>query len=166
MMRDGLWYKCKPKLIPDISDADVEAMIAQIRPVVMVEEGRFREIVTDGVDRRMVAFTWQPKLGRAVQIYRGGLNDVSILTFHTRSFYGFFKPALAEVYACIRMFVPDWTAVRYFWLNSKEMDSRNIIGDYHWCPCILFGGEETEVIDPEWKAFAASCTTAATATGK
>jgi len=151
------WSRCKPQLIPEISDADLEVMLEQIKPITSVGNNRFREIVVKGVDRRKAAFTWEPKLGRAVQVYCGGLNDTAILTFHTWAYYGFFKPNLAEVYGCIKAFVPDWSAIRFFWLNSEEMDRRNIIGNWHWCPCILFGDEQKSAIDAEWSGFAAEC---------
>jgi len=152
-----LWYNVTPKLIPKINSNDLEEMLSIIRPLKMVEENRFREILTDGVDRRRVAFTWEPKLGRPVQVYRGGLNDVTILTFHTWAFHGFFKPTLAEAYGCIRKFVPEWRAIRFFWLNSQGMDRRNIVGNFHWCPCVLFGEEMTSVIDTDWDAFKQRC---------
>jgi len=150
------YEKCKPSMIPKITDAKLEEMIKIIKPVKQVDDHRFREILTDGVDRRGVAYTWDPKLGRPVQIYRGGLNDVTMMTFHTWAYYGFFKPTLAEAYGCIRAFVPNWEDIRYFWLDSDNMDSRNIMGDYHWCPCILFGPEMTNVVDDEWTAYVKS----------
>lgn len=159
-MSNSLWSQVKPAIIPEISDADLEEMIGVIKPVRKTEgRNRFREIVTDGVDRRCEAFTWKPRLGRPVRIYRGTLNEVNLMTFHTWAYYGFFKPTLAEAYACIRVFVPDWRKARFFWLNSEGMDHRNIVGDYHWCPCVLFGPEETNVIDSEWDSFVEHCKT-------
>lgn len=145
-----LWSVCKPKMIPDISDEDIEEMLKQIRPV-QWKDDCFHEILTDGVNRRETAYIWEPKLGRKLNIYRDGLNKVEILTIHTWTYYKFFKPTLAEVFACIRMFVPDYSQVRFVWLNAAEMDWRNIIGDYHWCPCVLFGEEHDEPL-PEWKS--------------
>lgn len=153
----SFWEKCKVRMIPDISDSDLEEMLSMIRPVAQVENNRFREIITDGVDRRGVSYTWEPRLGRPVQIYRGGLNEVSMATFHTWAYYGFFKPTLAETYGCIRAFVPDWKLARFIWLNTTEMDRRNIIGDFHWCSAVLFGSEMTNVLDPEWDAFVKRC---------
>jgi hypothetical protein len=168
--KESFWRQCKPKMIPDISDEDLETMMKIIKPVCLVcedglpesegvsgEGSYYREIITQGVDRRDIAFNWGPSLGRPVQIYRGGLNDIQILTFHTWAYYGFFKPTLAEVYACIRQFVPDWSKARFFWLDTYKMDGRNIIGDYHWSPCVLFGEEQNDVIDLEWDAFVRLC---------
>lgn len=153
----SFWERCKVRLVPPVSDETLEEMAAAIKPLKAVGNGRFREILTAGVDPRRVAFTWEPKLGRAVRVYRGGLNNVTILTFHTYGDPSLFKPSLAEVYGGIRQAVPNWSPVRFFWLNSEDLDARNLVGGCHWCRCVLFGDEEPHVIDAEWDAFAASC---------
>lgn len=149
--------RCKPQLIPPISDDAIEEMLSVMRPVYSPEDGRFREILTDGVDRRDQSYIWSPKLGRAVRLYRDAFNSVMIPTFHTWSHYGLFKPSLAETLGCIRAFVPDWREVRFFWLLSDDLDGRNVIGGFHWCPCVLFGPEQPEVIDEGWEAFRLKC---------
>lgn len=154
---NSFWNICKPKLVPDIEDDELEVMIQQIKPIALVNEYRYREIITDNVNRREVAYTWSPRLGRPLRLYRGGLNETKIVTFHTWAYYGFFKPTLAEAYACIRQFVPDYSMVRYFYLDSEGMDRRNIIGDWHVCPCILFGDEQLNVIDQDWDNFVQEC---------
>jgi hypothetical protein len=150
-MPESFWSICKTKLVPDISDSLIELMAAQIKPVAEVGRGRFREIDIAGVDRRNVAFTWEPKWGRFVRLYNGSLNSRDVVTFHSYGFHGFFKPSLAEVYACINQFVPDWSSVRYFRMKSDDMDRHNIVEPYHWCRCQLFGEEEWDVNDQNWE---------------
>ena len=124
------WETCETKMIPDISDELIEKMAEQIKPVKAVERGRFRLIDIKDVGRRDTAFTWEPKLGKLVRIYEGGLGCKDIMAFHTYAYYGFFKPTLAEVYACINQFVPDWSMVRYFTMLSRDMGPEAILGDY------------------------------------
>lgn len=105
-----------------------------------------------GIDLKGSSFTWEKKLGRLLRLYRGGLDTVDIMTFHTWSYYGFFKPTLHEVYSAIAQFVPDWSGIRFFeMLDSGSMDAKHIMGDYHWCRCRLYGKERTDVIDTEWE---------------
>lgn len=151
--------QCEPR-IPEIGDNLLERMVAQIKPVTLsVVNGRqrFRLIHTEGVDRRGTAFTWEPKLGRAVRLYQGAGNSVSLLTLHTFGAPVLFKPSLAEVYACINELVPDWTAARFFWLQSDGLDRRSVFGGWHVCPCLLFGDEQQDVIDQCWEQDAAAC---------
>lgn len=154
------WDKCEVNMVPEISDGDIEAMLKVMKPVANVKpigHGRFREIDVGDVDRRGTSYIFSPKLGRPVQIYLGGLNDRTILTFHTLAYYGMFKPTLAESLACIRRHVPAWFLVRYFWLDSANMDHKNIVGNFYWCRCVLFGEEEANVQDERWKDFMDSC---------
>lgn len=156
-VNDSLWSRCKLMLVPPITDSKVEEMLAVMKPLVQVENHRFREIDITGVHRRGVSYIWDPKPGRPVKQYRGSLNDVTIMTFHKYGAPSLFKPSLVEVCASIRRFVPDWKLVRHFWLNSEGLDCRNVIGDCHWCPCVLFGEEMADVQDAEWEGFVERC---------
>lgn len=164
--RRELWSVCKPQMVPAITDGQIEEMLAVMKPIMKVngrgkkdDDGhRWREILTEGVHGRDVAYTWEAKLGRPLKLYVGGLNEVNILTFHTWGYYGFFKPSLAESLGCIRQFVPEWREVRFFWLDSGNMGPEHIVGDFHWCRCKLFGPEMLDVIDSDWDEFAGNCT--------
>lgn len=150
-MNETFWSNCKPRLVPEIPDEKLESMLAQIKPVERFEVCgggyRYRLIDIAGVDRRRTAYTWKPKLGRLVRIYDGSLNSVDIITFHTWGYYGFFKPSLAETMACIAHYLPDWSGVRFVWLDKNQVDSASVVGDFHICRCRLFGDEQTNVID-------------------
>lgn len=152
-----LWFseQCRPQLVPAIDDELLGRMLEQITPVLRVRVPgrmyhRFREILIEGVNRRDTAYIWEPALGRPVRVYGDGVNRREIITFHTWAHYGFFKPTLAEVMGCINQFVPDWSPIRYVWLRSQNMGPDHIIGDCHWCRCVLFGPEEFAVDDVEW----------------
>lgn len=157
MPKTYFYERCRPQMIPPIEDGQIEEMLATLRPVLKdpAEEGRFREIITDGVDRRGESYIWSPALGAAVKIYRDGVETSTLATFHTYGYAGLFKPTLAEALGCIRAFVPDWREARYFWLNTAHMDGRHVVGSFHWCPCVLFGPERHNVIDHEWDRYRA-----------
>lgn len=152
-MKFPFYDQCKIGLIPDISDELVEQMLLQMKPVIRRDQHRFWEIRIDGVDRRTTAYTWEPKLIRPVKIYLGGLESKVIPTFHTYGYHGFFNPSLAEVCAAINRCVPDWSMVRYFWLNPETVQ---LVEPYQWCRCAIFSGECHEVIDAEWEPYLAT----------
>ena len=153
--RYEFYDKCKLALVPEIDDAALEAMLRTMRPVCRVNGYRFREQIIDGIDRRQAAYTWnEPRLGRPVQLYLAGLNCKVVPTFHTYGYYGFFKPSLAEVCACIRRSVTNWQLIRFFWLDTSKA---RIVDQFHECECHIFGEEEIDVIDTEWEQFVISC---------
>jgi hypothetical protein len=64
---------------------------------------------------------------------------VPIISFHSWGYYGFFKPSLQEVYSAIyNALGEDWRSVKYFWLDSGDMGTEHIIGDFQWCKCYLW----------------------------
>jgi len=145
---------CKPSLVPEISDEQVEEMLASMKPLYKVNHVRFRAIDIDNVDRRRTAYQWDPLLSYPVKVYLDSLNSRVIPTFHTYGYYGFFKPSLAEVCACIRSYVPNWQVIRFFWLDPT---TTKILGEFHTCECHLFGDEELSVQDDSWGDFATEC---------
>lgn len=154
-VRAELWHNCKPRLVLPISDGEVEEMLSVLTPVAQIEvnkRSRYREILTDGVDRRRTAFTWSPNLGRLVRVYEGGLNVVTIPTFHGFGAPSFFKPSLAEACAAIKHFLPNWRYARFFCVGVGSLDSSNVIGSFHAVRTLVFGPEESRVIDQGWEA--------------
>lgn len=149
--------RLKVDLVPKITDKQIEEMLGTLTPIKVPDSGSglARIIKTKGVDRRGVAFTWDPKLGREVNV--AWVNDYIAIcpTFHTFSFHGFFKPSLAETLACIRKFVPDWEQTRFFSLQMLTDDRAGIIGDYHIGRCFLYGPEHGNVLDTMAKEVAA-----------
>jgi hypothetical protein len=134
-------------LIPEISDELVAEMQRTLTPVMykgnrLGSGGSFREIVTEGVDPRGVAFTWDPKLGRKINLTWNGSNMTRILTYHTWGYYGLFKPSLAECFARFVTVLDDWKKIGFFMLDTENMDKQNIIGKYQWCSCLLWGPDE------------------------
>ncbi len=140
----NFWDQMKVNFVPDIGDAELSEMLAQMKPVMEVG-GRFREIKM--VHPRDDSFIWDPKPGRLVQLYLGSLNSVDIITFHRSSI--FFKPSMAEVMASIRRFVPDWSPVRFFQVVPDS--AVRIDGGHILARCRLFGGEQRDVIDEMWE---------------
>jgi hypothetical protein len=142
-LENELWYSTKPKMAPDISEEDLQAMCKQIKPLKKFD-GFYREII--GIeDLRGIAFTWSPTLGDDEMIF-SKMNTLRIMTFHRYGVPSLFKPSIAEVMASIRRFVPDWSKVRYFCLiGTDSIGPEHIIGDCHWCFCELMGEKE------EWK---------------
>lgn len=136
---DGLWNTLKPILVPEITDEEIAEM-RQIKPLLREPDScwyrRIRGI--DDIDPRKTAYTWgaEPE-GEAMAF--GPLNKVEIITFHYYGAPSLFKPSLAEVYASIKRFCPDWKQIWYFSLKSDDLTSANCIGDCHWCRCDLFG---------------------------
>lgn len=135
-----LWSIAHPVLVPEISDEQIEEMRA-IEPLLREPETCwYRRILgISKIHPRRSSFLWDAK-PTGERLTFGPLNNVAIITFHTYGAPALFKPSLAEVYASIRRYLPEtWTAVRYFCLQSENLGSEHIIGDCHWCKCILFG---------------------------
>lgn len=138
------------KLIPDISDTEIKEMLNTMNPVVFLDGDN--EAATHGaglyvvdvldVDFRKVAYTWDPTILRQARLAYGNGWDAEIMTFHKFGAPSYFKPSLAETLACIRKTMPDgWKRVKFFWLDSRNLDCSNVISSYHYCRCKLFGGE-------------------------
>ena len=136
-------------LIPKITDKQIEEMLEVLTPIHIedMENGPVRIIKTKGLDRRGVAFTWDPKLGRKVHIPWANGMMCTLPTFHTWSFQGFFKPTLAETLGCIRAWVPDWKHARFFYQKMNTDGHDSIIGSYHIGRCFLYGPEYQNVLD-------------------
>lgn len=151
---ENLWSQCKPKLVPDITDEQIEEMLEVMQPIEAVKidgRRRFRLVDVKRVDPRSVAYTWSMKLMRMVRVYEGGLDSIRVPTFHSFGAPVFFKPSLAEVLGCIRHYCPDWGAIRFFWLNTDLGPEAIRYG--HQCSFVtLFGEEkgENDVIDSTW----------------
>jgi len=114
-------------LVQKIGNADLEKMLKILKPVAadgVKEDGvtkKMRLVNIKGVHRRETAYLWSPKFGREVHIAYGNGAIAMCPTFHNGSV--FFKPSLAEVYASIRAFVPEWHKAKYVWLNT-DLTSR------------------------------------------
>lgn len=86
-----------PKLShPKIDDDTLKVLMRHMQPVVRGDDGELWTIAP--VDPRTAAFTWSPKL-----VERAPALELitTIPTLHVWGFYGFFKPSIAEVMACI-----------------------------------------------------------------
>jgi len=81
--------------IPDITDAQLEALYDLTKP--LVKDGKDLYYIRKP-DLRNVAFPWDPKLTWKAT----GLHKVrTIRTLHEYGYYGMFKPSVAEVLAQI-----------------------------------------------------------------
>jgi hypothetical protein len=137
----GLHARIENKMLPEISDELLAEMAAHITPLMKsgTENPNYFTISNLPEELRNVSFLWGAKPGEAVGRF-DVLDSVDIMTFHRWGYYGFFKPSIAEVMACVHAFVSDWKEVKYFYLNSEYMGPENIIGDFQWCRCELYGG--------------------------
>ena len=103
-------------LIPKVPKAVVKELAKIIKPVVE-ENGKLYYIKP--VDLYNVAYTWDYKIDIEAE---GLLLDRSIKTYHSCSYYGFFKPSIAEVLCQI----PHWKHVLdnvyAFRIDSKTVE--------------------------------------------
>lgn len=79
--------------IPKITDERLEALSKQIKP--LVRRGKNQQLyLAKKCDPRNAAYTWVEGHGKKV----GRVEECGrIRTLHTWSYYGFFKPSVAEV---------------------------------------------------------------------
>lgn len=136
---EELWSTTKPVYVPDLFDHELAEM-RMIEPLLSVPQTCCYRRIKDiqSVDPRGQSYLWDAEpIGE--QMAFGPLGRVTIMSFHRFGAPSFFKPSLAEVYASIRRFVPDWSRVRFFCLRSQDLGPQHIIGDCHWCFCDLFG---------------------------
>lgn len=83
------------KRIPPISDEELNRRAACIKP--LVRQGDVLHTITQPC-LRTIAFTWSPAFtGEAPAVRK----VATLTTYHTYSYYGFFKPTIAEVLAQI-----------------------------------------------------------------
>lgn len=138
-MMTELYYTTQAVLVPEISDEQIAAM-RHIQPLLREPNTRkFARIKgIEAIDPRGVSFLWDAEPQREV-LYFNSLDEIGIMTFHKFGAPVYFKPSLAEVYASIMRFVPDWSRINFFCLNSHNMGPQNVIGNCHWCYCSLFG---------------------------
>lgn len=130
------WLYDKVVRVPEISDSQINEM-RHIEPVLWTD-GMYRRIRgVRRVDPRNVSCIWDPHpYGKPFTF--DTLNMTRIVTQHCSSI--FFKPSLAEVYAWIRVFMPEtWMRVRYFCLGHHERIARST--DV-MCQCDLMGGSK------------------------
>lgn len=82
--------------IPEISDDELFTLCTRIRTVVdFPKKGKF---FIKPVDPRNASFMWSPKPDKRAK----DLKPLRVIrTYHTWSYYGFFKPSIAEVIAQI-----------------------------------------------------------------
>jgi hypothetical protein len=81
-----------------INDDDLDRLWSHMKALHVSKDDRELYWVKGPSDLRGVAYTWDPKLGEKAE----GLDPlVTIRTLHTWSYYGFFKPSIAEVCAAI-----------------------------------------------------------------
>lgn len=141
----SIYGRCPVVFVPRIADIVLADMRAKIEPLIRLDQKFYRIAGIEQVDSRMVAYTWSAK-PTGHPLYFTSTNRVELITYHTFGAPSLFKPSLAEVYAQIRRMVPDWSMVKFFWLDSDNLDSSHIIGNCHWCRCVLFG-DAAQVIE-------------------
>jgi hypothetical protein len=145
------------KFIPEISDDEIQEMLAIMKPAIILEEGPRNgwlvEIDITGVDLRNQSYIWDTKrIGEP--FLSDQLDSLKIPTFHSYGAPSFFKPSLAETLGCIRHYCDAWQRVKYFALYSN-LDSTNVFGQYHSTKCLLVakalvvegGGTSGKLID-------------------
>lgn len=128
------WLYDKVERVPTITDDEIDAMI-HITPV-LEHNGMYREIKDiDRIDPRNHSFLWDAEPTGQEFTYEI-LNQTTILTQHHSSV--FFKPSLAEVYAWIKIYMPNnWDKLSHFCLLDPQRVGSSCD---MWCPCIIMGG--------------------------
>lgn len=130
--------------VPKIRRKQVEAM-RHIRPLLRIDGSVYSPIKgIDKIDPFKTSFLWNAEPEDLKYLFPFS-DSIEILTFHTYAATVFFKPSLAEVYASIRRFVRDWSHVRWFCLETSNLDRLNVIGDVHFVRCRLFGEPREDV---------------------
>lgn len=122
--------------VPSITDKQIAEM-RHIEPVVKSSGVMWRRILgADKIDPRNVSCVWyQEPTGDEFSF--DTLNTSTIITQHHSAV--FFKPSLAEVYAWIRVYMPDtWGLVKYFHLRDQfRIGASSDFG----CYCEIMGGD-------------------------
>lgn len=142
-MIDELYYTTEMELIPKISETMLYQLAKQIHPIKRIRENIYRKIDIEYTDDflRNTSFIWDAKL-IGPELMFSPLNSISLITYHRYGAPALFKPSIAEVMAQLMgKFNKGWDKIKYFTLLSDNLDSSNVIGEYHWCKCVLFGQE-------------------------
>jgi len=108
-MSDGT---VKKSWIPEVPKSDILELAKRIKPVVRFAiglMGRFKSpegkpYFIKPVDPFTIAFMWSPKPRK---VAKGLKKLVDITTYHTWTYYGMFKPSIAEVLAQIPADIVD-----------------------------------------------------------
>lgn len=136
--------RIEPSLIHDIHISVANAMKSHIVPVFLNDKSEAQTLDTSKIDLKTTAYTWVPE-GQIPRKTIGKLPrclGTEIITFHTWGYYGLFKPTLYEVFCGIYWALDkDWKKCKYFWLDSGNMGPESIIGNYHFCKCVLWPEE-------------------------
>lgn len=130
------WLYDKVRRVPPITDEQIMAM-RRIEPVLKCPESvMYRRIhEAQSLDPRGVSFLWDAK-PTGPEFTFDQLNQTEIITQHTSSV--FFKPSLAEVYAWLRVFMPDtWGRVKYFCMGEPSRIGGSTDCE---CKCTVMGG--------------------------
>lgn len=102
------------RTIPEISDARVAELVERLPPVIQGDGGY---LLISIPDTRSEAFTWDPVVVDST--VRHLVPCGTAQTYYTWGYYGFFKPSLAEVYACVDGSIPD--DAEFFWLDTSSV---------------------------------------------
>ncbi len=133
------WLYDKIERVPTITPAQVAEM-RHINPVLKVEDSpMFRRIAgAESVDPFNSSFLWDAKPEGGEFTFHT-LNVTTIITQHHSSV--FFKPSLAEVYAWLRVYMPNdaWRVVRHFCMG--ECFRIGATSDFA-CKCEVMGGDK------------------------
>jgi hypothetical protein len=117
-MRNSEWLYSKVQRVPKITDEQIREMI-HIEPLLKTESNMYQRIAgIPFLDPRKDSFLWDAKpIGREFTFTC--LNITEIITQHKSGV--FFKPSLAEVYAWIRVYMPEtWKDVDYFCMGEPK----------------------------------------------
>lgn len=130
------WMYNKVQRVPPITDEQIAEM-RHIEPLLRVENSvMYRKIRnSDRLDPRNVSFLWDAK-PTGGEFTFDTLNTTRIITQHHSSVW--FKPSLAEVYAWIRVYMPEtWREVKAFCMGEAQRIGSSC--DF-MCHCEIMGG--------------------------
>jgi len=131
------WLYDKVNRVPPITDEQIAEM-RHIEPVLKLPDScMYRRIAgCQSLHPRDVSFLWNAN-PTGDEFTFEPLNITEIITQHHSSV--FFKPSLAEVYAWMRVYMPDyWGLFRFFCMG--EVRRIGASSDF-MCQCDVMGGE-------------------------
>lgn len=144
-MNGFLSYTTTTKLIDDIDDQTIVAMRQQIR-LAMFDGARnwLRRVADmDSLDARYDCCTWNAR-PEGNPMRWSPMDHLTIPSFHTFGASVFFKPSLAECYAAIRRFVPDYSRIRWMVVRLPYEDRKAVVDERHHIARLDLFGESVQ----------------------
>lgn len=145
-----LWETTFPEYVPKIEPAIVEAMRAQITPALLDPEKHWLHRIKgiDEINAYNQSFIWDGETEGEPMSW-SPLDHLKIPSLHTFAASANFKPTLAECYAAIRRFLPDYSQVRWMAIEIPNRGQPAMFDTNHLAHLHLFG--DSVATQQEWQ---------------